>query len=171
MARSKGNKKSFGLVRWILVIICAIIVCGSAGYILTYVKDKVDAEKEFEALKSHNLSELYAQNSDLVGWIHVPGTKIDYPVMQTPSDPEFYLHRDFGKEYSDSGTPFLDALEHFPDGARKFIETVRDLFAKRDAAEKAERERIRAEKEKEAAAKKQAAMERRKNRNRGNRER
>ena len=67
--------------------------------------------------------------------------------------------------------PFLDALEHFPDVALKFIETVRDLFAKRDAAEKAERERIRAEKEKEAAAKKQAAMERRKNRNRGNRER
>ena len=68
--------------------------------------------------------------------------------------------------------PFLDALEHFPDVARKFIETVRDLFAKRDAAEKAERERIRAEKEKEAAAKKQAALERRmKSRNRGSRER
>ena len=68
--------------------------------------------------------------------------------------------------------PFLDALEHFPDVARKFIETVRDLFAKRDAAEKAERERIRAEKEKEAAAKKQAALERRmKNRSRGSRER
>lgn len=109
MARSKGKRKSFGLVRWILIIICAIVMCGSAGYILTYVKDKVDAEKDFEALKSHNLSELYAQNNDLIGWIYVPGTKIDYPVMQTPTDAEFYLHRDFNKEYSESGTPFLDA--------------------------------------------------------------
>ena len=57
--------------------------------------------------------------------------------------------------------PFLDALEHFPDIARKFIETVRELFANRDAAEKAERERIRAEKEKLAAEKQQAKLARR----------
>ena len=52
---------------------------------------------------------MYDQNSDFIGWIKVPDTKIDYPVMQTPDDPEFYLHRDFNKDYSASGTPFLDA--------------------------------------------------------------
>lgn len=106
---SKNGKKKFGLGRWIILLICVIVIVGSAGHLLTYVKDKADAEKDFATLRTHNLSELYAQNSDLIGWITVPGTKINYPVMQTPSDPEFYLHRNFSKEYSDSGTPFLDA--------------------------------------------------------------
>ena len=106
---AKNGKKKFGLIRWIILLICVIVIAGSGGYLLTYVKDKADAEKAFDTLRTHNLSELYAQNNDLIGWINVPGTKIDYPVMQTPSDPEFYLHRDFNKEYSESGTPFLDA--------------------------------------------------------------
>lgn len=108
---AKKGKKSLGLVRWIIIIICAIVFCGSAGYLLTYVMDKAGAEKEFKQLREsvRDLSTVYDQNNDLIGWIKVPGTKIDYPVMQTPSDPEFYLHRDFKKEYSDSGTPFLDA--------------------------------------------------------------
>lgn len=105
------RKRSFGVIRWILFIICVIVFCGSAAYLLLYAKDKVDAEKDFKELREsvRDLSTVYAQNSDLVGWVEVPGTKIDYPVMQTKDDPEFYLHRDFKKEYSASGTPFLDA--------------------------------------------------------------
>ena len=34
---------------------------------------------------------LYLENSDMVGWIQIEGTKIDYPVMQTPADPHYYL--------------------------------------------------------------------------------
>jgi len=96
--------------RWVLIFLCAIFVCGSAGYFLFYGQDKVSAEKEFRQIgeSSRNLSALYARNSDLIGWIRIDGTKIDYPVMQTPGDPEYYLHRDFNKEYSDSGTPFMD---------------------------------------------------------------
>ena len=99
------------LGRWVLIFLCAIIFCGSAGYLLFYGQDKVSAEKEFRQIResSRDLSALYARNSDLVGWIRIKGTRIDYPVMQTPGDPEYYLHRDFNKEYSDSGTPFLDA--------------------------------------------------------------
>ena len=44
--------------------------------------------------------------------------------------------------------PFLDALEHFPDTVRKFVDTVRDLFAKKEADEKAAREKALAEKRK-----------------------
>ena len=103
-------RKPLGLVRWILIVICLIVFCGSAAHLLLYAKDKMDAEKDFSQLRdARDLSELYAQNNDLVGWINVPDTKIDYPVMQTVDDPEFYLHMDFDKEYSASGTPFLDA--------------------------------------------------------------
>lgn len=52
--------------------------------------------------------ELYAQNPDLYGWITIEGTKIDYPVMYTPADPEYYLHRSFEKKKTASGTPFID---------------------------------------------------------------
>ncbi|MBQ2854386.1 MAG: class B sortase [Oscillospiraceae bacterium] len=39
--------------------------------------------------------EIYAQNSDLVGWIRIDGTKLDNPVVQTPDRPNYYLDHDF----------------------------------------------------------------------------
>ncbi len=54
-------------------------------------------------------AELYEQNPDLFGWIVISGTKIDYPVMHTPKEPEFYLRRAFDKTHSVSGVPFLSA--------------------------------------------------------------
>lgn len=50
---------------------------------------------------------LYEQNHDFFGWVYVEGTQIDYPVMNTPNDVEYYLHRSFDREYSYSGVPFL----------------------------------------------------------------
>lgn len=52
---------------------------------------------------------LYQKNNDLFGWISIEGTRIDYPVMYTPSDPEYYLRRAFDGSEANSGTPFLDA--------------------------------------------------------------
>ncbi len=51
---------------------------------------------------------LYEKNRDFVGWLMIDGTEIDYPVMCTPDDEEFYLHRDFNKEYNANGTLFID---------------------------------------------------------------
>ena len=48
-------------------------------------------------------------NEELAGWIKIDNTNIDYPVMHTPNDEEYYLYRNFEKEYSSSGTPFLSA--------------------------------------------------------------
>lgn len=59
------------------------------------------------------LQELYGfiaeENPHFVGWLRIPGTEIDYPVVQTPADPEYYLHRALDGSYSFAGTPFLDA--------------------------------------------------------------
>lgn len=52
---------------------------------------------------------LYLENSDMVGWIQIEGTSIDYPVMQTPADPNYYLKHDFEKNYTDYGCPFMQA--------------------------------------------------------------
>jgi len=51
--------------------------------------------------------ELYLQNEDMVGWISIDGTTINYPVMQTKDNPNYYLKRNFEKEYSDLGTPYI----------------------------------------------------------------
>ena len=51
--------------------------------------------------------DLYLQNTDLVGWIQIPGTNIDYPVMQTPNSPNYYLKRNFEKESSGHGSLYV----------------------------------------------------------------
>lgn len=52
---------------------------------------------------------LHDDNADMIGWIRLEGTKINYPVMHTPQEPEYYLHMNFEKTYAYSGLPFLDA--------------------------------------------------------------
>ena len=51
--------------------------------------------------------ELYLKNTDMVGWLSIAGTTLNYPVMQTPNEPNYYLKRNFEKEYSDLGTPYI----------------------------------------------------------------
>ncbi len=45
-------------------------------------------------------AEVFQKNPDMVGWIQIPGTVIDYPVVQTPDSPDYYLYRDFEKKYN-----------------------------------------------------------------------
>jgi sortase B len=50
---------------------------------------------------------LLERNKDVVGWIKIPGTEIDYPVVQA-EDNEFYLKRNLKKESSSRGSIFMD---------------------------------------------------------------
>lgn len=50
---------------------------------------------------------LFDKNNDMVGWIAIDGTNIQYPVMYTPDRPDFYLKRSFEKEYSSYGVPYI----------------------------------------------------------------
>lgn len=54
------------------------------------------------------LAELYEANHDLIGWVTIPDTNIDYPVMYTPQEKWYYLKKDFYGNYSSPGVPFLD---------------------------------------------------------------
>lgn len=54
-------------------------------------------------------SELLKKNKDVIGWIKVPDTKIDYPVMQTPNNEQYYLERDVNGNFSYSGCLFCNA--------------------------------------------------------------
>lgn len=49
-------------------------------------------------------------NPDIVAWVSVAGTEIDYPVVQARSgDPTFYLDHDVYREWNPYGCPYLDA--------------------------------------------------------------
>lgn len=49
-------------------------------------------------------AQLYTMNPDLVGWISVDDTKINYPVMQTsPDNPNYYLNRNFERKFGSHG--------------------------------------------------------------------
>lgn len=60
------------------------------------------------ALAREKYAALFAQNNDFIGWIKIDGTNVNYPVMQTPNKPDFYLKRSFDKSYSDYGVPYID---------------------------------------------------------------
>ena len=65
-------------------------------------------EKAANTTDSTPFVTLTKKNSDFVGWLSIKDTVIDYPVMKSSEDdPEFYLHRDFDKNYSFSGTLFI----------------------------------------------------------------
>lgn len=60
------------------------------------------------ALAREKYAALFVQNNDFIGWIRIDGTNVNYPVMQTPNKPDFYLKRSFDKSYSDYGVPYID---------------------------------------------------------------
>ena len=50
---------------------------------------------------------LKKKNNDIVGWLSINNTTINTPIVQS-SDNSFYLKKNINKEYSFSGTPFMD---------------------------------------------------------------
>lgn len=70
--------------------------------------DKV-VEEDISLTVLPEYQELYDQNKDLVGWIYIMDTDVNYPVMQTVDDPEYYLRRDFYGNKDKAGTIFVDS--------------------------------------------------------------
>lgn len=68
---------------------------------------EVEADSELMIQLRAKLGALKAQNSDLLGWITVPDTKIDYPVVHTV-DNEYYLNHSFDRTYLRAGAIFAD---------------------------------------------------------------
>ena len=63
--------------------------------------------------RQFNFDKLKEQNNDFIGWIQIPNTKIDYPVLQTSDD--FYLNHDFYKKRSPLGSIFMDSVNKTDD--------------------------------------------------------
>jgi len=118
-----------------LFIITAVLLTAAllfSGYqVWRYYSTEKETEKQFESLTEQiqtptpptmperpgetpppewtvydQYGTLFEQNPDMIGWIAIDGTTIDYPVMQTSDRPDFYLKHNFEKEYSDYGVPY-----------------------------------------------------------------
>lgn len=113
-----------------IALICAfsILLAVSSGFLIKHYIDsekqselydnlietveKTDTEKDtmtYSQDKSFlsNYQDLYLQNNDMVGWIKIEDTKINYPVMQSKDNPNFYLKHGFDKAYTDYGCPYI----------------------------------------------------------------
>lgn len=113
--------------KWLFIIAIIIFVISFAFSMFYIIKNNLqDKEQEqiFEKLEqviieeqnndeqeqeeSRNLQELYNINTDFIGWLEIENTNINYPVMQTEEDrKDYYLYKNFYKEYSQMGTPYI----------------------------------------------------------------
>lgn len=118
------NKK----LRIAVISLLSVVLSVSVGFL---VKDYCDSKKQaelydnlIEAIEDTDdmedamsysgdkdflpdYQELYMQNNDMVGWIKVEDTKINYPVMQSKDNPNFYLRHGFDKGYTVYGCPYV----------------------------------------------------------------
>ena len=72
-----------------------------------YSKERPPAGKE-KGIPSVDLAALREKYPDVQGWLTIPGTNIDYPVLQSGEDsPEYYLKRNYKGERDANGSLFL----------------------------------------------------------------
>lgn len=118
--RFKKVKKSYK----ILIFILLVIIVASVIYIVNYFLDKEEVKEESNLLNTITvdkaditpektermlqIEELKKKNSDIIGWIEIEGTNINYPVLQG-EDNSYYMNRNYDKEESVYGALFLDA--------------------------------------------------------------
>ncbi|MDO4268438.1 MAG: sortase [Eubacteriales bacterium] len=109
---------------------CLAVALGCGIALGAYYAGSRSAEKEIDALRElkeasaqlgdtsdltvggksvmMKYEELFAQNPDMIGWLSIDGTSVDYPVMWTPEDPDYYSQRGFDKKESKNGLLFMD---------------------------------------------------------------
>ena len=82
-------------------------------------QEQADASDEPKQLPDilPEYEEIYAENNDLVGWLQIDGTVINYPVLQSDSEEnsQFYLTHSFAKKKDKNGSLFMDYRNDFVD--------------------------------------------------------
>src|SRR5690625_2254781 len=108
-------KRIWRLLKIILLIICV----GTMGFCIYKIISFNSEIKEAEVVQKElidvsnilteepeesiiNFNDLKNINQDIVAWIYIEGTSINYPIVQT-SDNQYYLKHNYNKEYSAYG--------------------------------------------------------------------
>lgn len=110
---------------YIFTLMVLIVILAVSTYFI--VSNKMESKKQEDVFndivsvvetqsnngdeKLNGYMDLKSQNADFIGWIKIDDTNINYPVMQSGT-PNFYLRKNFNKEYSYYGTPYISELCH-----------------------------------------------------------
>lgn len=100
----------------VVIVLLLAIFLSSSFYVLNYFLNSKKESKQYTELKNqiteqteeipvNQYQSLYDINTDLVGWLTIDNTRIDYPVVKSQED-NYYLKHNFYKEYSDFGCPY-----------------------------------------------------------------
>lgn len=76
----------------------------------------IEDDPYMDSLRDTDLEALRAVNPDVLGWIVIPGTKLDYPLMKG-LDNEYYLNHSWNKKANQAGAIFVERMnqEDFSD--------------------------------------------------------
>ena len=129
------NKRKI-IIRISIVMLFIIFLLGIiyiAYYVARSIKDKKDNENilsnvvveeeqitETKTEKMLELEELKKENEEIIGWLEIEDTKINYPVVQT-TDNDFYLTHNYKKEKSSAGSLFLDKDFDLENGSSNYL--------------------------------------------------
>ena len=117
---TKGQKILFGVLIALGLALLGIIIWLYLDFnepaeeesSLTVLESSViieeSSEEEEEPQMLPDMAALYAKNPDIIGWITIEDTQIDYPIMFTPDDEEKYIDTNFEGEPDKRGEIFMD---------------------------------------------------------------
>ena len=103
----------------LIIILCFVTLIISALYLLNDFCEYQNISEDIEDLKKEiileettentdtkiNWESLKSTNNDIVGWITIGGTAIDYPILK--SNNSFYLEHSYNKKYNANGSIFI----------------------------------------------------------------
>lgn len=120
-----NDNRARRIARVILIIIAILMIIFGSIYFGYYLYSKYTAGsdnpvpiettvadiEDTEAVKNPiDFATLQADNDEIYAWIKVPGTKVDYPLVQSKIDDNFYLkHSAYDKSYILSGAIFTQS--------------------------------------------------------------
>ena len=122
MKKSKHTKSKNKriIIRTILVIVFVISIAVLLLHLHDLNKEKQDNQNILENIEIDTaevteertermikLEELQKENEEIIGWLEIQGTKINYPVCQA-QDNSYYLTHNYKKEKATGGALFLD---------------------------------------------------------------
>ncbi len=110
------------IIRRILLVVCLAVFLYSAGNLANigykYHKVNSDNKKLQEEVVTEvkqdspldrkvDFNQLKSINEDIIGWIYIPNTNIDYALLKGKTN-DTYIHTNYEKKYSFAGSIFLD---------------------------------------------------------------
>lgn len=114
--KSKHRKETKNYIQIIFIVIFIISICAIIYYfynahkhqdILNNIKIDEGQVTEETTERMLQIAELKKENEDIIGWIEIEGTNINFPVVQG-TDNEYYMKHTYTKEYANDGSIFLD---------------------------------------------------------------